>query len=255
MSYFRIIINSAFAALFLFFTGCATSPLNQEQADARVKIGIAYLSSERYNDALREFYEAEKLASQDPTVHYYLGIAYHRKGLRDNAITEFKKALSLRSDYAEAHNNLGTVYMEMGLWDNAMESFKNALSNILYATPDKALFNMGMAYYGKKDYEKAINSYEEAKRTRPITVPPSMIDMYIGTAYYTQGNWEQAVQYFKESLKADPTLLVSRYWIGQCYIKMREPDKAYAEFKAVIAGTPPDSALGRDARKALNSLR
>lgn len=255
MNYFRIILNAAIVAILLFLTGCAASPWNQEQANARLKIGIAYLGSERYNDALREFFEAEKIAPQDPTVHYYLGIAYHRKGMKDNAITEFKKALSLRSDYAEAHNNLGTVYMEMGLWDNAIESFKNALSNMLYETPDKALFNMGMAYYGKGDYEKAINSYQDAKRTKPITVPPSLIDLYIGTTYYAQGNWEMAIQSFKASLKTDPKLLVARYWIGQCYIKMRNPGKAYAEFKAVIDETPPDSDLGRDARKALNSLR
>ncbi|MEN6317786.1 MAG: tetratricopeptide repeat protein [Syntrophaceae bacterium] len=255
MSYFRIILNAAAVTIILFLTGCAASPWSQEQADGHLKIGIAYLGSERYNDALREFFEAEKLASQEPTVHYYLGIAYHRKGMKDNAITEFKKALSLRSDYAEAHNNLGTVYMEMGLWDNAIESFKNALSNILYETPDKALFNMGMAYYGKGDYEKAINSYQDAKRTRPITIPPSVIDLYIGTTYYAQGNWERAVQYFKASLKTDPTLLGARYWLGQCYIKMHDPEKASAEFKAVIDKTPPDSALGRDSRKALNSLR
>jgi type IV pilus assembly protein PilF len=255
MKRFNIIKNIAFMATLIAISACAASPWNQEKADAHLNIGIAYLGSERYNDALKEFLNAEKLAPRDTKVHYYLGIAYQRKGLNDNAITEFKKALSLRSDYSEAHNNLGAIYLEMGLWDEAIESFKNARSNILYETPDKALFNMGKAYHGKGNYESALNSYQDAKNTKPNTVPPPLIDLYMGMTYYAQGNCEKAVQTFKASLKAAPSLLESRYWLGQCYIKMHDPDKAHAEFKAIIAETPPDSGLGKESRKALDSLR
>jgi tetratricopeptide (TPR) repeat protein len=256
MKPFTIIRNGAAVfALFSIFTACATTAWNQEQADNRVNIGAAYLGSERYNDALREFFDAEKLAPRDPKVHYYLGVAYHRKGLKDNAITEFTKALSLRSDYSEAHNNLGIIYLEMGLWDKAIESFKNALANVLYETPDKALFNMGTAYRGKGNYEKAIAFYQDAKNTKPNTVPPPVVDLYMGMTYYAQGNCENAVQYFKAALNAAPSLVESRYWLGQCYIKMHDPDKARAEFTAIIAVTEPDSGLGREARKAFNSLR
>jgi type IV pilus assembly protein PilF len=257
MKLFVAIIKNAAAVvvLFIIFTACATSPWNQEQADSHMNIGVAYLGSERYNDSLREFFEAEKLAPRDPKVHYYMGIAYHRKGLTDNAMNEFQKALSLRSDYSEAHNNLGTIYLEKGLWDKAIESFKNALSNVLYETPDKALFNMGIAYHGKGDYEKALNSYQNAKTTKPTTVPLPLVDLYMGMTCYAQGNFVKAVQYFKAAQKAAPSLLESRYWLGQCYIKMHDPDKAQAEFKAIIAGTPPDSGLGKESRKALDSLR
>ena len=233
---------------------CATSPWNQEQADSHLNIGIAYLGSERTNDALKEFLQAEKLAPRDPKVYYYMGITYQRKGLNDNAINEFKRALSLRSDYSEAHNNLGAIYLEMGLWDKAIESFKNALSNILYETPDKALFNMGMAYHGKKDYQKALDTYQNAKNRRPTTVPHPLIDLHMGITCYAQGNFEKAVHYFKASLKAAPSLLESRYWLGQCYIKLHDVEKAKAEFKAII-GITPESELGNGARKALDSLR
>ena len=235
-------------------TACATSPWNQEQADSHLNIGIAYLGSERTNDALKEFLQAEKLAPREPKVHYYMGITYHSKGLNDNAINEFQKALSLRSDYSEAHNFLGAIYLEMGLWDKAIESFNNALANILYETPDKALFNMGMAYHGKKDYQKALDTYQDAKNRRPTTVPHPLIDLHMGITCYAQGNFEKAVHYFKTSSKAAPSLLESRYWLGQCYIKLPDAEKARAEFKAII-GITPDSELGIAATKALDSLR
>lgn len=250
----KILRHTAIMVFLLTVTACATSPWNQEQADSHLNIGIAYLGSERTNDALKEFLQAEKLAPRDPKVHYYMGITYQRKGLNDNAINEFKRALSLRSDYSEAHNNLGAVYLQMGLWDNAIESFKNALSNIIYETPDKALFNMGMAYHEKKDYPKALDTYQDAKNRRPTTIPAPLIDLHMGITCYAQGNFEKAVQNFKASSKAAPSLLESRYWLGQCYIKLHDVEKAKAEFKAIIEITP-DSELGVAARKALDSLR
>ena len=198
---------------------CGTSPWNQEQADSRVSVGAAYLGSGRSNDALKEFLEAEKLSPRDPKVHYFMGISYLEKGLKENAIDEFK----------------------------------NALANALYETPDKAIFNMGTAYHGKGDYEKALKMYDEAKNKQPHTIPAPVIDLNVGRTYYDQGNLEKAVAYFKASLKTAPSLLESRYWLGQCYIKQRDPEKAKAEFKAIIDITP-DSGLGIEAKKSLDSI-
>ncbi len=249
----NIIRHAAIIIFLIALTACATSPWDQEQADAHMNIGIAYLSAERHHDALKELLQAEGYAPRDPRVHYYLGLAYYRKGLSDNAADEFKKALSLKSDYSEAHNFLGHIYLEKGLWDNAIGSFKNALSNILYETPDKALFNMGMAYHGKGDYKNALKMYEEAKNKEPHTVPAPLIDHYMGITSFAQGDVAKAVLYFKASLKTAPSLIESRYWLGQCYIKMHEPEKAKAEFKAVITATP-ESGLGTAAKKSLHAI-
>ena len=251
------IIKCAVITLYLItMIACATSPWKQEQADSHMNIGVAYLGSDRYNDALKEFLEAEGLSPRDPQVHYYLGITYRGKKLNDKAIAEFKKALSLKPDYSEAHNNLGTIYLDMGLWDNAIDSFRNALSNMLYETPDKAFFNLGLAYHGKGEYQKAMNAFQEAKKRTPHTIPDSVIDFYMGTNCYDQGDLGTAIQYLKASLNGAPAFMEaqSRYWLGQSYIKIRDPEKAKAEFKAVIK-ILPESDLGNAARKSLDSIR
>jgi type IV pilus assembly protein PilF len=253
MNRLNITIHSVLMACALAISACGTSPWTQEQADAHVNVGAAFLGSGRSNEALKEFLEAEKLSPQDPKVHYYMGISYLEKGLNDTAIAEFKKALSLKPDYSEAHNFLGVIYRDKKQWDMAIDEFKNALANVLYETPDKALFNMGTAYDGKGDYEKALKMYEEAKNKQPHTIPAPVIDLYIGRTYYAQGNLEKAVSYFKASLKAAPSLLESHYWLGQCYIKLHEPAKARAEFMTIIDITP-DSGLGIEAKKSLDSM-
>ncbi|MGC9975393.1 MAG: tetratricopeptide repeat protein [Syntrophales bacterium] len=249
----KTIRHAALMACVIALAACAMSPWDQERADSHVNIGTAYLGTGQYNDALKEILEAEKLSPRDPKVHYYLGISYYRKGFTDNAVDEFKKAIALKSDYSEAQNYLGVIYLEKGQWDTAIEYFKKTLSNMLYETPDKALFNMGMAYSGKRDYENALKNFEEAKNKKPTTVPPALIDLYMGLTCYAQGDTKKAVSYFKSSIKTDPNLLQSRYSLGLSYVKLHDPEKAKAEFKAIIDASP-DSELGKEAKKSLDSI-
>jgi type IV pilus assembly protein PilF len=253
MSMITIMKNAIVMVCLITITACATSPWNKEQADVHMNVGIAYLGGERYTDALKEFLQAENIIPRDPKVHYYMGIAYFGKELNDKAIEEFNKALSLQSDYSEAYNYLGYIYLRTGRWDDAIESFKKALTNILYETPEKAFFNMGKAYHGKGDYPMALSSYEKAKNIKPNTVPLPLLDLHMGVTYYTKGDLEKAVQHFKASIKMAPSLLESRYWLGQCYIKQRDFEKAKAEFKAIIESAP-ESELAKAARKSLDSI-
>jgi len=252
MSTINIIKHALVIISLITVTACAT-PWDKEQADLHMNVGIAYLGGERFNDALKEFLQAEDFMPRDPKVHYYMGIAYFGKGLNDKAIDEFNKTLSLKSDYSDAHNYIGYIYLRMGRWDDAIESFKKALSNILYETPEKAFFNMGMAYHGKGDYPMALSSYEKARNIKPNTIPLPMLYLHMGITYYAKGDLEMAVQHFKSSIKIAPSLLESRYWLGQCYIKQRDFAKAKKEFNAVIEAAP-GSELGTAARKSLDSI-
>jgi tetratricopeptide (TPR) repeat protein len=245
----------AVAVVFLFgVTACGmSSPWKKEQADSHINIGVAYLGSERFTEALKELLQAEEFTPRDPQVHYYLGIAYNGKGLIDKAVSEFTQAVSLNPEYSEAHNFLGNIYLGRGQWDKAIDAFKKALSNIMYETPDKALFNMGRAYYGKGDYRMALKLYAEAKITKPNTVPMPLLDHHMGMASYAEGNYPQAFQYFRKAIDQAPSFLESRYWLGHCYIKMHAPDRAKEEFKSIIKAAP-ESDLAVEARKSLDSI-
>jgi len=239
--------------LLLLITACASNQWKQDQADSHLNIGAAFLGTERFNDALKEFLKAEEFAPGNPKVHFYMGIAYYGKGLSDKALDEFNKALLLKPDYSEAHNFLGTIFLGKALWDKAIKEFDNALSNILYDTPDKALFNIGRAYHGKGDYKMALNKYYEAKNKKPNTIPPALIDQHMGMASMALGDMERAAQYFNDSLKIEPSFLESRYWLGQCYIKLNNPEGAKAQFQ-IILKTAPEGELGLAARKSLDSI-
>jgi len=63
--------------LFFCIAGCATMARQQEQADMHMNVGIAYMQSGKYNAALKELMQADKLGKPNPKVHYYLGVSYH----------------------------------------------------------------------------------------------------------------------------------------------------------------------------------
>jgi len=234
-------------------TACASSPWNQEKAESHLNIGSAYIGSGRYNEALKELLQAEKLTPRDPKVHYYLGAAYYMKGMAEKAVEEFKKAVSYDSKYSEAYNFLGMIYIEQGQWDKAIESLKHALSNIVYDTPDKALFNMGRAYHGKGDYRTAFEKYLQAKNTKPNTIPPVTLEQHMGMAGFAQGNMDVAVSHFKAALELAPSFTEMHYWLGQCYAKQNNLVAAKAEFNYVIK-TAPDTDLAGAARKGLDAI-
>ncbi len=234
-------------------TGCATSRLKEEQANARLDIGIAYIKAGRYTAALKELLEAKKLSPKNPDIHYYLGISYHGRGLVNESIEEFKEAINLKPDYSEAHNYLGTVYFNKGLWDEAIKEFNNALANVLYATPASALYNLGRVYYQKGNYRMALAKYNEALIKGPNVIPLPLIEKDMGIASFELGEIDSAIGHFKKSLKLVPTFVESHYWLGRCYIKRGNIQGAMEEFRDVIR-TAPKSKFGEEARKILKTI-
>jgi len=108
------VIVGVWVGLFLWISGCATTPWNQEQADIHMDIGNAYIQSGKYHSALKELLQAEKLGKPNPKVYYSLAVSYYYgKGLNELAIGALKKAVSLNPNYSEAYNFLGVIYSDM----------------------------------------------------------------------------------------------------------------------------------------------
>lgn len=244
--------------LFLFVAAqicaCTNTPWHRGQAEIFLNKGISFIEIRQFNSAAKELLEAEKYYSDDHRIHYFLGIAYHGKGMRDMAIEEFKEAISLKEDYSEAHNYLGTLYSDMELWDQAIEEFDRALANPIYDTPAKALYNAGWAYYAKKDDQTALAKYQEALRREPMTYLRPQIEKNIGLIYFDQNNIQEAITHFKKAVEFNASLYDAQFLMGECYLKIKDPEKARKAFQAVIK-ISPQSSLGKKAKSYLQSLK
>lgn len=251
----RIGLGRAVLASVLLFglAACANTARLQEQAGNHIQVGSAYLGSAQYTAALKEFLAAEKLTPDDPKVHYLLGISYYGKGLPDMAIAEFRKSLALKPDDTEAYNYLGAIYMEKGRWDDAIVAFNQSLANILYDTPAASLYNLGRAYYEKREYDRALKYYRDAAEKDPDNSLMTWIQKNIGMCLYAKGETEEALRYFQKSLTLAPSLVETHYWVGLCYQKMKRQADAVAAFRNAVR-LAPESEFGKKATESLKSL-
>lgn len=251
---------SKITAVFVLFLliqvcSCTNTPWHREQAEIFLNKGIALIQVKQYNSAAKELLEAEKYNPDDPRIYYFLGMAFHRKGMKDKAIEHFKKAISLKEDYSEAHNYLGTLYSDMALWDRAIEEFDKALDNPIYDTPSKALYNAGWAYYAKKDYKTALIKYQDALRIEPMTYLRPQIEKNIGLIFYDKNNIYEAIEHFEKSTKLNPSLYDAQFMLGECYLKINNPEKARLAFDSVIQLSPQSSPFSQQAKNYLQSIK
>ncbi len=237
--------------------GCATQPINtipkEQQAQAHLDLAVAYLKAADYTSALRELKDAVKLQPKDPEIHYSIGIAYHGSGLTEKAIEALKYAIDLKSNYSEAHNYIGTIYLANDRYDDAIREFSLALENEVYETPDLALYNMGLVYFKKGEYATAIDKYTRALQRNPNSRIPFLIHKDMGVAYLSERNVTKAISHLQKSIELAPYIAESHYWLGICYLTMKESKSALQEFKSA-ASADPESVFGKKAQQRVSDL-
>jgi tetratricopeptide (TPR) repeat protein len=75
----------------------------------RVELGNLYFDSEKYDDAIKWYGEALKLAPNDVNVSTDLGVSYYYTNQADKALEQFSHSLQLDPKHAKTLLNVGVV--------------------------------------------------------------------------------------------------------------------------------------------------
>lgn len=78
-------------------------------AQARVDLGNLYFDAERYNDAIKWYAEALKLAPTDVNVSTDLGVSYYYINQPDQALKQFDESLKIDPKHTKTLLNMGIV--------------------------------------------------------------------------------------------------------------------------------------------------
>jgi tetratricopeptide (TPR) repeat protein len=197
------------------------------------------------------------------------------KGKKEDTIALLKDIIRKREDIGIAYYRLGFVYMDQGKVDDALEILRQGLSNVpddydLYRNYIKTLSrakrfdeiienfhekgykeismdpeiwnDLGSAYAGLSDRQKAIESYEKA-----LSLDSRYAEAHynLGDVYLTQAIEDRnlnlvkvAEESFKKSIQADPRYPAPYLGLGQAFRIMRESDQAIANLKKAVALQP-----------------
>lgn len=232
---------------------CAPSrdeQLQKDRAEALRKLGEAYMSENKDAAAFRKLKEAESLNPDDPFTHFALGIFYFNKKKYDMAIDHYKKCMELRPDFASVRNNIGLAYLNKGDYDMAISFFKGLPDNYVYATPHYPLFNMGQAYYYKKDYKTAEKYFQEALEIEPEYI---IAIHWLGRTELELGKTSDAVKSLNKAISINPSVPEIYFDLGRAFQILGKKDDALKAFQRVIEINPEDT-LAIQAKKEVNRL-
>src|SRR5262245_3747485 len=224
--------------------------INPDLAEARNKLGAAYLRKGLHDEALAAFKRTIEV-SQDPRVsalaHYNLGLIYAMKELNEEAITSFKKAIENKPDYAEAIHNLGSAYMKIGLNDEAITAFRQTIE--ASRKPElraKAYLNLGLIYTNTELYDEAIDSFEKSLRLQPSDPDTYFI---LGDCYLVKELYEKAIGAYQRALELRPDFAEAQAGLGHAYEDKGLYDQAIAAYQNALKSKPDDDLAREDLKR------
>lgn len=157
---------------------------------------------------------------------------------------EFGKNLKELSDYIEQSEikrekdnqmtsgdyiRSGNRYYDKKDYQKALESYNRAIE--LDQNNAIAYYNRGIVYGKQREYEKAIEDY-----SRAIDLDENCVNAYNnqGSAYGEQGEYDKAVADYSRAIELDKNYKNAYYGRGIVYGKQGEYDKAIADYSKVI---------------------
>ncbi len=132
---------------------------------------------------------------------------------------DFLKAIEIYPDYADGYGELGLLYYRKNDYEKAMYNYQKALE---YKPKASIYSNMGIIYFNQGNLDKAREVYEKA-----IQLDPRFVDALrnLGAVYARNKNFKEAIKYFKQGLEYDPKNATILYYLGLAYRDMGEPEK------------------------------
>jgi tetratricopeptide (TPR) repeat protein len=95
--------------------------------------------------------------------------------------------------------------------------------------------NRGRAYYHKKDYDRAIEDYDQAIR---LGLSDSDSFYRRGLTYFEKNDYSRAIQDFNEALKSDPDNVAALQKRGWAYEAKKDYDQAIRDYDRAISLQP-----------------
>lgn len=222
----------------------------KKEADARMAMGITYLEQRNIPAAMRELSRASELDPGNPGIDLSLGLAYRARGDSAKAEECFRRAIGKRPDYPEAHNNLGVLLSDLGRGDEAIREYEAAASNVLFATPEFAYYNMGEEYRRQKNLE-----FAEAMYRRALVLNERYGPAYRGLAgiLASRGRGDEAIATLEKCVHATPAFAPAWFDLGGAYLRAGRPQDALQAFRNVLVNTE-DAGLRRLATEHIRTL-
>jgi serine/threonine protein kinase/tetratricopeptide (TPR) repeat protein len=202
-------------------------PSNQRAA---YRLGLQYLNSKNYAEAVNQFKLAQLSGDRAYDVLYNLGRAYRQYGqsLKDKdknlfienlkfAAEQFEQAVALKRDAADAYFQLGMTYHDLALYVKSITAFKNALQ---YAPNDSAIYYQLGTVAMDQFYDREAEAYFlEGLKINPDHL---LILLALGRLYTRMNQAQPAISVLRQVTQREPAMWEGWYELGRAHMKAKE---------------------------------
>ncbi|MFO8061705.1 MAG: tetratricopeptide repeat protein [bacterium] len=194
---------------------------DQQKINEHYNLGLAFLFTEMYEEALREFKQIVQIDKTNTTANFYIGMIYFRTSRYKQALSAFENLLKLGVDNVALLNNTALTLEKLGNHERAEEFYDRAIK--MDPENSKLLANYGILSY----FENLLTEAEERLKMA-LKIDPSLnyARFYLGLVYVENGKIEQSLDEFLKVTKKDPGVWQVYYNIGQIYITLNKNESA-----------------------------
>jgi len=178
----------------LSLSACASSRIDDSDKQARLanihyRLGIDALGKQgMLPKAFHELIKSDDIRPDQPEVLDALAYAWLLRGDMKKSETFYLRAIHHDAG-AATYNNYANLLNRMTRYKEAEKAARTALDDPRYPNQDLAFINLGDALLGQKEFEAAIETYQQASAFNPNN---NIINLRMAHAYHKQGKLRQA---------------------------------------------------------------
>ena len=231
--------------------------------DVRLGLAETYLLYSRFDDAVEQALQVQKEYPDEMRVYFVLGISYANNGNPEQALEPLQKFIDSRKDeempgldkqLQAASYYLGESFMQLGQPDKAILPYENAVN--WSQTDADAMYKLGTAYAGMKDYDKAVNMYIAATTFVPdyfeaydamaaaydVLNEPDLANYARGMMAYSRKDYQGALDLLLKSAQARPDFPLTFAGIGRTYEALSDLPNAKTAYETALKLDPNNFA-------------
>jgi serine/threonine protein kinase/tetratricopeptide (TPR) repeat protein len=168
-------------------------------AEGHTCLGNVFVSTGRYEDAVRQFQRSLDLDHNSDETLRSLAAAYQKLGQASAAEDAYRKAVSLRPNYWGVYSAFGAFYYGQARYADAVGMFQKAIQ--LAPLNYSGYLNLGAVYSQQGQYPEAMEALQQSIALRPTTIAYGDL----GAVYFYMRRYPDSAQSLQQALKLDPT--------------------------------------------------
>src|ERR1700677_563556 len=172
--------------------------LMPQLAEGHTCLGNVFLSTGRYEDAVRELEHSLDLDHNSDETLSSLAAAYQKLGKASAAEDAYRKAVSLRPNYWRVYNTFGAFYLDQARYSDAAEMFKKTIQ--LAPLNYRGYSNLGATDLMVGQYQEAVDAFNRSIALRPT----GQVYGNLGAAYFYMRHYHASAENLQQALKIDP---------------------------------------------------